>query len=66
MFSISERSEREPVRETIQCGDRRRTFVQCVPRVVAHYPVEICLWPNPEGMEGRLAQLTSGDVALAV
>ncbi|GFY12830.1 hypothetical protein TNCV_1958581 [Trichonephila clavipes] len=48
MFSIGERSEKEPVREAIQYRDWRRTFGKCVPRVVAHYPVEIWLWPSPE------------------
>ncbi|GFT13206.1 uncharacterized protein TNCV_4076661 [Trichonephila clavipes] len=42
--------------EAIQCGDRRRTFGQCVARVVAHYPDEICLWPSPGRKEGQLAQ----------
>ncbi|GFX61702.1 transposable element Tc1 transposase [Trichonephila clavipes] len=27
----------------------QRTFGQCVPQVAAHYPVEIWLWPSPEG-----------------
>ncbi|GFV38414.1 hypothetical protein TNCV_4392951 [Trichonephila clavipes] len=26
-----------------------------VPCIVAHYPVEIWLWPSPEGKEGQLA-----------
>ncbi|GFU47977.1 hypothetical protein TNCV_4967661 [Trichonephila clavipes] len=26
-----------------------------MPRVVTHYPVEIFLWPSPEGKEGQLA-----------
>ncbi|GFX66920.1 hypothetical protein TNCV_999591 [Trichonephila clavipes] len=26
-----------------------------MPHVVAHYPVEIWLWPSPEGKEGQLA-----------
>ncbi|GFV51039.1 hypothetical protein TNCV_4635861 [Trichonephila clavipes] len=47
--------ESEPTREAIQSGDRRITFGQCVPRVVAHYPVEIWLWPSPEGKSGQLA-----------
>ncbi|GFU65460.1 hypothetical protein TNCV_633831 [Trichonephila clavipes] len=64
----------EPAREAIQSGDLRRTFGQCVPRVVArpsngnillHYPVEIWLWPSPEDKEGPLAQHL-GDVALAI
>ncbi|GFV46515.1 hypothetical protein TNCV_3234021 [Trichonephila clavipes] len=47
--------ESEPARKEIQSGDRRRTFGQCLPRVVTHYPVEICLWLSPEGKEGQLA-----------
>ncbi|GFX01500.1 hypothetical protein TNCV_1864731 [Trichonephila clavipes] len=45
----------QPAGEAIQSGDGRRTFGQCVPRVVAHYPVEIWLWPSPEDKEGQLA-----------
>ncbi|GFX78085.1 hypothetical protein TNCV_972391 [Trichonephila clavipes] len=29
--------------------------LECVPRVVAYYPVEIWLWPSPDGKEGQLA-----------
>ncbi|GFW81829.1 hypothetical protein TNCV_2885031 [Trichonephila clavipes] len=47
--------ESEPAKKAIQSGDSRRTFGQCVSRVVVHYPVEIWLWPNPEGKEGQLA-----------
>ncbi|GFV11569.1 hypothetical protein TNCV_975591 [Trichonephila clavipes] len=32
-----------------------KNFGQCVPRGVAHYPVQIWLWPRPEGKEGQLA-----------
>ncbi|GFX01085.1 hypothetical protein TNCV_4580511 [Trichonephila clavipes] len=32
-----------------------KPFGQCVPRVVAHYPVEVWLWPSPESKEGKLA-----------
>ncbi|GFW21716.1 hypothetical protein TNCV_2529151 [Trichonephila clavipes] len=46
--------ESEPASEAIQSGDGRRIFGQCVPRVVTHYPVEIWLWPSPEGKEGQL------------
>ncbi|GFU64548.1 hypothetical protein TNCV_304871 [Trichonephila clavipes] len=48
--------ESEPAREVTQSDDRRRTFGQCVPRVITHYLVEIWLWPSPEGKEGQLAQ----------
>ncbi|GFW52554.1 hypothetical protein TNCV_404821 [Trichonephila clavipes] len=44
-----------PAREAIQSGDSRRTFGQCIRRVVTHYPVEIWLWPIPEDKEGQLA-----------
>ncbi|GFV49018.1 hypothetical protein TNCV_5065021 [Trichonephila clavipes] len=46
--------ESAPARETIQSGDCRRSFGQCVPRVVTHYPVEIWLWSNPEAKEEQL------------
>ncbi|GFX97913.1 hypothetical protein TNCV_4905641 [Trichonephila clavipes] len=45
----------QPAREAIKSSDRRRTFGQSVPHVVAHYPVKICLWPSAEGKEGQLA-----------
>ncbi|GFW43024.1 uncharacterized protein TNCV_1474201 [Trichonephila clavipes] len=35
--------------------DEEPFFEQCVPRVVAHYPVEIWLWPSPKDKEGQLA-----------
>ncbi|GFW29934.1 hypothetical protein TNCV_4999741 [Trichonephila clavipes] len=47
--------ESEPARKAIKSDDRRRTFGQCMSRVIAHYPVEIWLWPSPEVNEGQLA-----------
>ncbi|GFV54877.1 hypothetical protein TNCV_1514391 [Trichonephila clavipes] len=41
--------------EAIQSGDARRTFGQCVPRVVALHCAEIWLLPSPEYKEGQQA-----------
>ena len=54
-FPSAKNPESDPTKEAIQSGDWRRTLGQCVPRVVAHYPVEIWLWASPEGKEGQLA-----------
>ncbi|GFS70928.1 hypothetical protein TNCV_2719971 [Trichonephila clavipes] len=54
IFLSAKDPESKPAREAIQSGDSQRTFGQCVPRMVAHYPIEIWLWPSPEGKEGQL------------
>ncbi|GFU87597.1 hypothetical protein TNCV_2935191 [Trichonephila clavipes] len=55
MFSIGERSGERAGQGSNSTWWLTKNLWTIVPCLVAHYPVEIWLWPSSEGKEGQLA-----------